>query len=32
MGKYGFNKNEIRKTIVTMVDKDGFHREINVIT
>lgn len=30
MGKYGFNKNEIRKTIVTMVDKDGFHREINV--
>lgn len=27
MGKYGFNENEVKKTIVTMVDKDGFHKE-----
>ena len=27
MSKYGFNENEVKKTIVTMVDKDGFHKE-----
>ena len=27
MGKYGFNENEVRKTIVTKIDKDGFHKE-----
>lgn len=25
MSKYGFNPNELRKTIVTQIDKDGFH-------
>ena len=28
MSKYGFNENEIVKTVVDMVDKDGFHNEI----
>ena len=28
MSKYGFNEKELRKTIVTMIDKDGFHKEI----
>ena len=27
MSKYGFNENEVKKTIVTMIDKDGFHKE-----
>lgn len=27
MSKYGFNENEVRKTIVTRIDKDGFHKE-----
>ena len=27
MSKYGFNENEVRKTIVDMIDKDGFHKE-----
>ena len=27
MSKYGFNENEVRKTIVTQIDKDGFHKE-----
>lgn len=27
MSKYGFNENEVRKTIITKVDKDGFHKE-----
>lgn len=27
MGKYGFNENEIVKTIVTKIDKDGFHKK-----
>ena len=25
MSKYGFNPKELRKTIVTQIDKDGFH-------
>ena len=25
MSKYGFNPKELRKTIVTRIDKDGFH-------
>lgn len=28
MSKYGFDEKELRKTIVTMIDKDGFHKEI----
>ena len=28
MGKYGFNKNELVKSVVDMVDKDGFHKEV----
>lgn len=28
MSKYGFNENELRKTITVMVDKDGFHKEV----
>ena len=28
MSKYGFNENEIVKTVVDMVDKDGFHKEV----
>lgn len=27
MSKYGFNENELRKTIVTAIDKDGFHKK-----
>lgn len=27
MSKYGFNENELRKTITTQIDKDGFHKE-----
>ena len=27
MSKYGFNENEVRRTIVDMIDKDGFHKE-----
>ena len=27
MSKYGFNENEVRKTIITKIDKDGFHKE-----
>lgn len=27
MSKYGFDEKELRKTIVTMIDKDGFHRD-----
>lgn len=27
MSKYGFNENEVKRTIVTMIDKDGFHKE-----
>lgn len=27
MSKYGFNENEIVKTIVTKIDKDGFHKK-----
>lgn len=27
MSKYGFDENEVRKTIVDMIDKDGFHKE-----
>lgn len=27
MSKYGFNENEVRKTIVTQIDKDGFYKE-----
>ena len=26
MSKYGFNENEVRKTIVTKIDKDGFNK------
>lgn len=25
MSKYGFNPKELRKTIITRIDKDGFH-------
>ena len=25
MSKYGFNPKELRKTIITKIDKDGFH-------
>ena len=25
MSKYGFNPKELRKTIITQIDKDGFH-------
>lgn len=28
MSKYGFDEKELRKTIVTMIDKDGFHKEV----
>lgn len=28
MGKYGFNENEIVKTVTDMIDKDGFHKEV----
>ena len=28
MSKYGFDEKELRKTIITMIDKDGFHKEI----
>ena len=28
MGKWGFNENELAKTITTMIDKDGFHKEV----
>ena len=28
MSKYGFNENEVVKTITTMIDKDGFHKEV----
>lgn len=28
MGKYGFNENELVKTITTMIDKDGFHKDV----
>lgn len=27
MSKYGFNENEVRKTITTQIDKDGFHKQ-----
>lgn len=27
MSKYGFNKNEVRKIICDLIDKDGFHEE-----
>lgn len=27
MSKYGFNEKELRKTIVTKIDKDGFHEQ-----
>lgn len=27
MSKYGFNENEVKRTIVDMIDKDGFHKE-----
>lgn len=27
MSKYGFNENEIVKTIITKIDKDGFHKK-----
>lgn len=27
MSKYGFDEKEIRKTIITEIDKDGFHKE-----
>ena len=30
MSKYGFNENEIRRSVVDMVDKDGFHKEFVV--
>ena len=28
MSKYGFDEKELRKTIVTMIDKDGFHKKV----
>ena len=28
MSKYGFNENELRKTVVDMIDKDGFHKKV----
>ena len=28
MSKYGFNESEIRKSIIDMIDKDGFHKEV----
>ena len=28
MSKYGFDEKELRKAIVTMIDKDGFHKEV----
>ena len=28
MSKYGFNENELRKTFVDMIDKDGFHKKV----
>lgn len=28
MSKHGFNENELVKTIITMIDKDGFHKEV----
>lgn len=28
MSKYGFDEKELRKTIITMIDKDGFHKEV----
>ena len=31
MSKFGFNENEIRKTITDEIDKDGFHRETVVM-
>lgn len=27
MSKYGFNKNEVRKVVYDLIDKDGFHEE-----
>lgn len=27
MSKYGFNENEVKKTMITKVDKDGFHKQ-----
>lgn len=28
MGKYGFNENELVKTVTTMIDKDGFNKKV----
>lgn len=28
MKKHGFNENELVKTVVDMVDKDGFHKQV----
>ena len=28
MSKYGFNENEVVKTITDMIDKDGFHKQV----
>lgn len=28
MSKYGFNENELVKTVMDMVDKDGFHKQV----
>ena len=28
MGKYGFNENELVKTVTDMIDKDGFHKQV----
>lgn len=30
MSKYGFDEKELRKTIITMIDKDGFNKEFVV--
>ena len=27
MSKYGFNRNEVRKVVCDLIDKDGFHEE-----
>ena len=30
MSKYGFNENELRKTVIDMIDKDGFHKTVTL--